>query len=124
MENYEYRFSSKENFNRCQKLSKRGKQFIFAFHARVVFIYYKISMEDLLKENALLGKKELFQVSPEEIEIINDIRRLNFGRIAITIQNGTIVSKEVAIVTKNMKRKNNQPAAPNLLSNAENLRWE
>lgn len=46
------------------------------------------------------------QISPEEIEIINDIRRLNFGRVTVYVQNGVIVSKEVTTVTKNNKHKN------------------
>lgn len=46
------------------------------------------------------------QISPEEIEIINDIRRINFGKVTVTVQNGVIVSKEVTTITKNMKGKN------------------
>ena len=47
------------------------------------------------------------QILPEEIEIINDIRKLNFGKVTVTVQNGTIISKEVTMVTKNNQHKNN-----------------
>jgi hypothetical protein len=47
------------------------------------------------------------QISNEEIEIINDIRRIDFGRVTLSIQNGVIVSKEITIVTKFCKCKNN-----------------
>lgn len=46
------------------------------------------------------------QISQEEIEILNDIRRINFGKVAVCIQNGVIVSKEVTEITKNNKHKN------------------
>lgn len=45
------------------------------------------------------------QILPEEIEIINDIRSLNFGKVTVSVQNGVIVSKEVTTVTKNGKNK-------------------
>lgn len=47
------------------------------------------------------------QISKEEIEIINDIRRIDFGKITLTIQNGTVICKEVTITTKMIKNKNN-----------------
>ena len=47
------------------------------------------------------------QISNEEIEIINDIRRVDFGRVTLSIQNGVIVSKEVTVITKFCKCKNN-----------------
>lgn len=47
------------------------------------------------------------QISNEEIEIINDIRRVDFGRVTLCIQNGVIISKEVTIVKKFCKCKNN-----------------
>lgn len=48
------------------------------------------------------------QISNEEIEIINDIRRVDFGKVTLAIQNGVIVNKEVTVVTKfNRNRSNN-----------------
>lgn len=47
------------------------------------------------------------QISNEEIEIINDIRRVDFGRVTLCIQNGVIVSKEVTVIKKICKYKNN-----------------
>jgi len=47
------------------------------------------------------------QISKEEIEIINDIRRIDFGKITLTIQNGTVICKEVTTITKICKNKNN-----------------
>lgn len=46
------------------------------------------------------------QISQEEIEIINDIRKIDFGRITVNVQNGVIISKEVTIITKNNRNKN------------------
>ncbi len=60
-------------------------------------------MENLYRSNS--SKPELTQISEEEREIINSIRKMNFGRIVISIQNGNIVNKEVTIITKNNKRK-------------------
>lgn len=47
------------------------------------------------------------QISKEEIEIINDIRSIDFGRISLTIQNGTMISKEITTITKMIKNKQN-----------------
>lgn len=47
------------------------------------------------------------QISNEEIEIINDIRRIDFGKVALSIQNGVIISKEITVVTKFCRHKNN-----------------
>lgn len=46
------------------------------------------------------------QISQEEIEIINDIRKIDFGRVNVCVQNGVIVSKEVTTITKNNKHRN------------------
>ncbi|MCX6813318.1 MAG: DUF2292 domain-containing protein [Candidatus Azambacteria bacterium] len=56
----------------------------------------------------------LLQILPEEIEIINDIRKLNFGKVTVVVQNGVIMSKEVTMITKNNGGKNNynKPAFP------------
>lgn len=43
------------------------------------------------------------QISNEEIEIINDIRDIDFGKICLNIQNGVVVCKEVTILTKMSK---------------------
>lgn len=51
-------------------------------------------------------KQRLSQISQEEIDIINDIRELNFGRINIIIQDGVIVTKEITRVTRNGKNRN------------------
>jgi len=63
-------------------------------------------MEDLLT-TGLPRRQELTQITEEERNIINDIRKLNFGKITVSVQNGVIVSKEVTIVTKNIRHKNN-----------------
>lgn len=59
-------------------------------------------------------KQVLLQILPEEIEIINDIRKLNFGKVTVIVQNGVIMSKEVTMITKNNRGKNNynKPAFP------------
>lgn len=46
------------------------------------------------------------QISQEEIEIINDIRKIDFGRITVNVQNGVIISKEVTTIVKNSRNKN------------------
>ena len=61
-------------------------------------------MEDQQIENQ--PKQRLSQISQEEIDIINDIRGLNFGRINIIIQDGVIVSKEITRVVRNGKNRN------------------
>ena len=52
-------------------------------------------------------KQRLSQISREEIDIINDIRELNFGRINIIIQDGVVVSKEITKIVRNGKNRNN-----------------
>ena len=52
-------------------------------------------------------KQELTPMSDEEVQIINDIRKVNFGRVTVFIQDGTIMSKEVTVIVKNKKHKNN-----------------
>lgn len=49
------------------------------------------------------NSKKLIQISPEEQEIINDLRKLDFGKVLVTIQNGNIIQKEI---TKTIKIKN------------------
>lgn len=61
-------------------------------------------MEDQQIENQ--PKQRLSQISQEEIDIINDIRELGFGRINIIIQDGVIVTKEITKVTRNGKGRN------------------
>ena len=51
-------------------------------------------------------KEKLSQISKDEVDVINDIRELNFGRINIIIQDGVIVSKEITKVVKNGKNRN------------------
>ncbi len=54
----------------------------------------------------ILHRQELTPISDEEVEVINDIRKVNFGKVTIFIQDGIIVSKEVTITIKTNKRKN------------------
>ena len=61
-------------------------------------------MEDQQIENQ--PKQRLSQISQEEIDIINDIRELGFGRINIIIQDGVVVSKEITKVVRNGKNRN------------------
>ena len=42
-----------------------------------------------------MPKPKLSQISLEEVDIINDIRELDFGKITIAIQDGVVVSKEI-----------------------------
>ena len=51
-------------------------------------------------------KQRLSQISQEEVDIINDIRELGFGRINIIIQDGVVVTKEITKVTRNGKGRN------------------
>lgn len=44
------------------------------------------------------------QISKEEIEVINDIRRIDFGKITLTIQNGTVICKEATTIAKIRKK--------------------
>ena len=52
-------------------------------------------------------REKLSVISPNEIDIINDIRGLDFGRITVFIQNGVIISKEITKVVKNHKTSEN-----------------
>ena len=61
-------------------------------------------MEDQQIENQ--PKQRLSQISQEEIDIINDIREMNFGRINIIIQDGVVVSKEITKIVRNGKGRN------------------
>ena len=61
-------------------------------------------MEDQQIENQ--PKQRLSQISQEEIDIINDIRELGFGRINIIIQDGVVVSKEITKIVRNGKGRN------------------
>ncbi len=54
----------------------------------------------------ILQRQELTPISDEEVEVINDIRKVNFGKVTVTIQDGIIVSKEVTITIKTNKHKN------------------
>ena len=55
-------------------------------------------------ENQL--KQKLSQISRDEVDVINDIRELNFGRINIIIQDGVIMSKEITKVVRSGKNRN------------------
>ena len=51
-------------------------------------------------------KQKLSQISRDEVDVINDIRELNFGRINIVIQDGVVVSKEITRVIKRSRNRN------------------
>ena len=61
-------------------------------------------MEDQQIENQ--PKQRLSQISQEEVDIINDIRELDFGRVNIIIQDGVVVSKEITKIVRNGKGRN------------------
>lgn len=61
------------------------------------------------------------QISNEEIEIINDIRRVDFGRVTLSIQNGVIINKEITIITKFCKYKNNNGNGGNNFDKAKQI---
>ena len=61
-------------------------------------------MEDQQIENQ--PKQRLSQISQEEVDIINDIRELDFGRVNIIIQDGVVVSKEITKIVRNNKGRN------------------
>ena len=50
--------------------------------------------------------QRLSQISQEEVDIINNIRELGFGRINIIIQDGVVVSKEITKIVRNGKGRN------------------
>lgn len=62
-------------------------------------------MEELYGINS--PRPELTQISEEERAIINDIRKMSFGRVVVIIQDGNIVSKEVTTITKHKPNRNN-----------------
>ena len=51
-------------------------------------------MDNLPGEN-LPPKEKMSQISREEVDVINDIRGLNFGKVTVTIQDGVIINKEI-----------------------------
>lgn len=51
-------------------------------------------------------KQKLSQISRDEVDVINDIRELSFGRINIVIQDGVVVSKEITRVVKRSRNRN------------------
>ena len=53
-------------------------------------------------------KQKLSQISRDEVDVINDIRELGFGRINIIIQDGVIVSKEITKIVRRNKNRNNK----------------
>ncbi len=62
-------------------------------------------MDNLPGEN-LPPKEKLSQISREEVDVINDIRGLNFGKVTVTIQDGVIISKEITKSVR-VQRNNN-----------------
>ncbi len=63
-------------------------------------------MENLYGGDAGSPGQNLIQISQEEIDILNEVRGLRYGRINLFIQDGTIVSKEVTKIIK--RNKNNK----------------
>ncbi|MCK5122726.1 MAG: DUF2292 domain-containing protein [Candidatus Pacebacteria bacterium] len=63
-------------------------------------------MESQQMENQ--QRQKLSQISRDEVDVINDIRELNFGRINIIIQDGVIMSKEITRVVRRNKNRNNK----------------
>lgn len=55
----------------------------------------------------ILPRQVPIQISNDEIDIINDIRSVDFGRVVLSIQNGVIVSKEITMISKVSRNKNN-----------------
>jgi len=49
-------------------------------------------------------KEPFLRLTQDEMKIINELRKLNFGRILINIQNGVVVSMEVTKIKKNQKK--------------------
>ena len=63
-------------------------------------------MESQQMENQ--QRQKLSQISRDEVDVINDIRELNFGRINIIIQDGVIMSREITRVVRRNKNRNNK----------------
>ena len=66
-------------------------------------------------------KEKLSQISRDEINVINDIRDLNFGKINIVIQDGVIVSKEITRVIKRSKNRNDKKQNDGGYNNEEEI---
>lgn len=49
-------------------------------------------------------RQRLSQISGDEVDVINDIRGLRFGKINIVIQDGVIISKEITRIVKRKSR--------------------
>ena len=71
-------------------------------------IYLQILNVKIMNDQQIENKpkQRLSQISRDEVDIINDIRELNFGRINIIIQDGVIVNKEITKVVKNVRVRN------------------
>jgi len=66
-------------------------------------------------------KQKLSQISRDEVDVVNDIRELSFGRINIVIQDGVIMSKEITRVVRNGRNRNSRRRGANGNSgNSEN----
>lgn len=71
----------------------------------IFWLFFNVKiMNDHQIENK--PKQRLSQISRDEVDVINDIRELNFGRINIVIQDGVIVNKEITKVVKNVRGRN------------------
>lgn len=62
-------------------------------------------------------KQKLSQISRDEVDVINDIRELNFGRINIVIQDGVIMNKEITKVVRSGKNRNRGNGGQNISGN-------
>lgn len=63
-------------------------------------------MENLYGGDVGSPGQNLIQISQEEIDILNDVRGLRYGRINLFIQDGIIITKEVTKIIK--RNKNNK----------------
>lgn len=72
-------------------------------------------------EENIPSRQMPIQISNEEIEIINDIRRVDFGKVSLSIQNGVIINKEVTVVTKFCKCKDNNRGGENNFGKAKQI---
>ena len=63
------------------------------------------------------SKQKLSQISRDEVDVINDIRGLSFGRINIVIQDGVIMNKEITRVVRNGKNRSRNNGRQNVSEN-------
>lgn len=64
-------------------------------------------MEKLYPEESLGSRQRPIQFTQDEIDIINDIRTLDYGKIVIFIQDGVMISKEISRTVKTSRNNKN-----------------